>query len=403
MKRIYRKNEKLGVADIIRRHGGQYAKNNPLLPEQLHAMASINRCRTPEMGGNIFECQDCGTKTNVYYSCCNRHCPICQGVKREQWLDARKAEVLPVKYFHTVFTLPHGLNPLILTNKKVLLDLLFQTVQDVLTCFALDPQWRLVGELGVIAVLHTWSQTLIDHFHLHCLIPGGALSADGKRWKEAGKRFLFRTKSLAKAFRNRYLELLEEAYRQGKLLFPGKTAEYQLPEIFLGLTETLKRKDWIVYSKATFAGPEQVLQYLGRYTHRVAIANSRIVAMDSDTVSFTYRDRADDNKVKPMTLKVDEFIRRFLLHVLPKGFVKIRYFGFLSHRKKTENLAIIRRLLGVATELAAKAKESVAALMLRVFNIDITRCPKCKGAMCHFDEIKRSPPLDQQPQEFAPG
>ena len=403
MKRIYRKTDKPGVADIIRRHGGQYAKNNPLLPEQLHAMASITRCRTQALGGNIFECEDCGTKTSVYYSCCNRHCPICQGVKREQWLEARKAELLPAKYFHTVFTLPHALNPLILTNKKVLLDLLFQAVQAVLTCFALDPRWRLTGELGAIAVLHTWSQTLIDHFHLHCLIPGGALSADGNHWKKAGKRFLFRAKSLATAFRNRYLELLEEAYRQGELLFPGKTAEYQLPELFFGLTETLRRKDWVVYAKATFAGPEQVLQYLGRYTHRVAIANSRIVAMDSDTVSFTYRDRADGNKVKTMVLKADEFIRRFLLHVLPKGFVKIRYFGFLSHRKKTENLAIIRRLLGVATEVAAKTKESVAALMLRVFHIDISRCPKCKGAMRHFDEIKRTPPLDQQSQAFAPG
>jgi len=391
------------VADIIRRHGVAYEKNHPLLPEQIRAIFDINRCRTPELGGDVFECEDCGTKKNVYHSCCNRHCPICQGIKREQWLSDRMTELLPVQYFHQVFTLPHDLNPFILTNKKVMLDLLFATVRQVLTRFALDPQWRLKGELGVIAVLHTWSQTLIDHFHLHCLIPGGALANDRKSWRAAGKKFLFRGKSLAKAFRNCYLALLNEAYRQGKLIFPGKTATYASPEIFFALTADLRQKEWIVYAKATFAGPEQVLAYLGRYTHRVAIANSRIAAIDNDEVSFTYRDRADGNTIKAMTLAADEFIRRYLLHVLPRGFVKIRYFGFLSHRQKKEKLAIIRRLLDAAQELAAKVKESVARLMLRLFNLDITRCPECNGRLLHFDEIKRKPLGWPHPPAFAPG
>jgi Putative transposase/Transposase zinc-binding domain len=403
MERISTDTAKPTVADIIRRYGKKYEKTNPLLPEQIKAIADINRCRTPELGGDVFECEDCGTKKNVYHSCCNRHCPICQGLKRERWLDDRKAELLDARYFHKVLTLPHTLNPFILNNKKVMLDLLFQAVREVLTSFALDPQWRLKGELGVIAVLHTWSQTLIDHFHLHCLIPGGALSTDRKRWKKAGKKFLFRTESLAKAFRNRYLDLLDEAYWQGKLIFPGKTAEYRAPEVFFAMTSSLRGKKWVAYSKATFAGPEQVLEYLGRYTHRVAIANSRIAAMENDEVTFTYRDRDDGNTIKPMTLKADEFIRRFLLHVLPKGFVKIRYFGFLSHRKKKENLAIIRRLLGQVVELVQKVKESVKDLMLRLFNLDITRCPECNGRLFHFDEIKRRPANGQYQQAFAPG
>ena len=379
------------VADIFRMYGKEYEERNPMLIEQRIVMDKTTNCRTAALGGHIYMCEDCGLKNNAYNSCGDRHCPKCQTLAKEQWLNNRKAELLPMGYFHVVFTLPHMLNPVILTNKKVTLDILFNAVHQTLAAFAADPQWRLNGELGVIAVLHTWTQVLLDHFHLHCLIPAGALSCDRKSWTPARKKFLFRTSSLGKEFRKRYLEKLEDAYCAGELIFPGKTAELEMEELFFGLTAKTRLQDWVVYAKRPFAGPEQVLEYLGRYTHRVAISNNRIQSIDNGKIVFSYRDRQDENKKKTMPLVAHEFIRRFLLHVLPKRFTKIRYFGFLSHRNKKKNIALVRKLLDTVSEQYETIKETAREIMLRLTGVDIHRCLKCNGQLIIDDELPRQP------------
>ena len=309
---------------------------------------------------------------------------------KERWLNDRKAELLPCGYFHLVFTLPHTLNPIVLCNKKIMLAMLFAAVNETLQAFAKDPQWRLEGQLGIVAVLHTWSQTLLDHFHLHCLVPGGAFSSAHNKWTPARESFLFRIKSLAKEFRKRYLRKLNNAYRKGKLIFPGKTASIGLPKTFEEMTKKLSVTNWIAYAKRPFAGPEQVLEYLGRYTHRVAISNNRLISIDNDQVAFSYRDRKSNNEKKTMTLNADEFIRRFFLHVLPKGFMKIRYFGFLSNIKKKKCIPIIRQLIEPMAEQPEQVKETVQQIMQRVTGIDITCCPKCKkGKMIKIKELPK--------------
>ena len=296
---------------------------------------------------------------------------------KEQWLNDRKSELLPCGYFHFVFTLPHNLNPIILCNKKVTLHILFTAVSETLQAFAKDPQWRLEGQLGFISVLHTWSQTLMDHFHLHCLIPAGAFSSDRNRWVPARDAFLFRIDSLAKEFRKRYLHTLKTAYLKGKLIFPGNTAGFGEKQTFERLIQSLSKVKWIAYAKRPFAGPEQVLEYLGRYTHRVAISNNRIVSISNGKVTFTYRDR-ENNETREMTLDGDEFIRRFLLHILPKGFMQIRYFGFLAHKNKKQAIPILRKLINPEAIFPEKVKETIQEMMLRLTDTDITCCPKCK-------------------------
>ena len=268
--------------------------------------------------------------------------------------------------------------------------MLFAAVNETLQAFAKDPQWRLEGQLGFISVLHTWSQTLLDHFHLHCLVPAGAFSPAQNKWNPARESFLFRINSLAKEFRKRYLHKLEKAYQKKKLIFPGETVSISSPEVFWEMTKKLSVIDWIAYAKRPFAGPEQILEYLGRYTHRVAISNNRLTAIDNGKVVFTYRDRKSANQKKTMTLNADEFIRRFLLHVLPKGFMKIRYFGFLSNIKKKEYIPIIRQLIKPMAKLPGKIKETVQQIMLRVTGIDITCCPQCqKGKMITIKELPK--------------
>ena len=319
----------------------------------------------------------------MYNSCRDRHCPTCQTLTKERWLRDRKAELLPAPYFHLVFTLPHDLNPIILHNRRRTLHDLFDAVKETLVAFGEDPRWRLEGQIGAIAVLHTWSQTLIDHFHLHCLIPGGVLTREGK-WKPASKKYLFRVESLAKAFQSRYLDRLIRAWEAGGLVVPEGDG-------FSDLLDQSRNKPWIVYAKRPFAGPEQVLEYLGRYTHRVAISNERIHDIGPEAVTFTYKDR-QANQRKEMTLPVGEFIRRFLLHVLPKGFVKIRYFGFLSHRTKKEAVPHIRSLIGKTKTLPEKTVETVRDMMIRLTGEDPLRCPVCKEG---FLEVLRV--LPRQP------
>ncbi len=382
-------NPKLEMADVLRRYGEDFRQNNPVSNAQQKVMRHIGICRTAVLGGHVENCDNCNFERISYNSCRDRHCPKCQNLVKEKWLDDRKAELLPCGYFHLVFTLPHDLNPVILCNKKVCFGILFAAVSQTLQAFAKDPQWRLEGQLGFIQVLHTWSQTLMDHFHLHCLVPAGALSFEKDRWIPARKSFLFRVKSLAKDFKKRYLSLLKTAYDKNELIFPGNTAKFTPEKEFDRLIQSVSKVNWIAYAKKPFAGPEQVLEYLGRYTHRIAISNNRIKSIDNGKIIFTYRDRADDNQLKEMTLSADEFIRRFLLHVLPEGFMKIRYFGFLSNKNKRQAILLIRKLIGSVMVLPEKHKETVAEMLFRLTGEDITCCPECKkGKMIVVKKLK---------------
>ena len=371
------------AADIFREHGQDYLNNHSASPEQVGVINQIISCRTAAQGGHIDFCDNCGHSQNAYNSCRNRHCPKCQTMAKEEWLNNRKMELLPVPYFHLVFTLPHELNPIILCNMAVMLALLFSSVNEVIKAFAADPQWRLEGNPGFIGVLHTWTQTMLDHFHLHCLIPGGVLSSDKSKWKSSKSNFLFRTESLMLAFKNIFIKGLKDLKKAGQLKFPGDTAKYEDDVEFNRLIEKIAKKKWCGYAKAPFSGPEKVLEYLGRYTHRVAISNYRIISMEEGKVTFSWKDRSDDNKTKFMTLEAEEFIRRFLLHVLPKGFRKIRYFGFLAPRYKKENIRIIRELIGANGDVfTPPVKETTEEMMLRLTGKDINCCPACgKGRM----------------------
>jgi len=382
--------ERFEVADIFRLYADNYRRTHAVSYEKLKAMHHIEICRTAVLGGHVEQCDQCGFEKIAYNSCRDRHCPKCQTLAKEQWLNDRKAELLPCGYFHLVFTLPHDLNPIILSNKRPTLKILFAAVNETLQAFAKDPQWRLEGRLGFICVLHTWSQTLIDHFHLHCMIPAGALSFTRDKWIPAKDSYLFKITSLAKAFRKRYLKLLLSAYLKDKLIFTEKTAALEPKQNFETFIETLSNTKWIAYAKRPFADPKQVLEYLGRYTHRVAISNNRILSIDDGKVTFTYRDRQRNSELRKMTLDAQEFIRRFLLHVLPAGFMKIRYFGFLSHTNKKEQIPLIRKLIDPDADLPEKVSETVCEMMLRLTGEDITCCPKCKkGKMVRIRTLQK--------------
>lgn len=377
------------IADIFRHSGQRFLETFNASHEQIKVMNRIISCRTAALGGHIDFCPDCDYQRNAYNSCRNRHCPKCQTLTKEKWLDNRVSELLPATYYHIVFTLPHDLNPVILCNMKPLLDLLFSSVNRTIRQFAADPQWRLQGQAGFIAVLHTWSQTILDHFHLHCLVPGGVLSEDRTSWIPSRKNYLFKTRSLVKVFKGIYIKGLEQLYAAGDLKFPGNTAILGTTAGFTGLIKTIRKKKWSGYAKAPCSGPENVLEYLGRYTHRVAISNHRIVSFKNGKVVFTWKDRAHNNTTEKMTMDAVEFIRRFLLHVLPKGFKKIRHFGFLSPRYKTRNIVLIRRLTGDDQKIPVRpADESVQEMMLRLTGVDIKACPKCgKGRLTRLYEL----------------
>jgi len=383
------KGTKIEIAEIFRTYAQDFLENHSASPEQIGVLNQIITCRTAAQGGHIDFCDNCRNQQISYNSCRNRHCPKCQTITKERWLDNRNTELLPVPYFHLVFTLPHDLNPIILCNMRVLLDLLFSSVNQVIKMFAADPQWRLEGEPGFIGVLHTWSQTILDHFHLHCLVPGGVLACNRTKWTGSKDNFLFRTRSLVKAFKTIYIKGLKQLKNEGELIFPGMTSKYETRSEFNRLIKTIGKKKWSGYAKATFSGPQKVLEYLGRYTHRVAISSYRIRAVENGKVTFTWKDRSDNNTTKEMTLKAEEFIRRFLLHVLPKGFRKIRYFGFLSPRYKSANIKTIRKLMNEDPDsYALPTDESVEDMMLRLTGKDIRKCPKCsKGRMVQLYEL----------------
>jgi hypothetical protein len=334
------------------------------------------------LGGHTEACDVCGAIRVAYNSCRNRHCPKCQTLAKERWLAARRADLLPIAYFHVVFTLPHALNALAQGNPRVLYALLFQAAAETLATFGDDPR-HLGGEVGLTAILHTWGQTLVEHLHLHCLVTGGALERDRSRWLPAQRGFLFPVRALAAVFRGKYLAGLQRAFDGGELRFAGSVAGLANSQAFAAFLTTLREDAWVIYAKPPFAGPEQVLGYLGRYTHRVALSNDRLVSLEQGIVRFRWKDYAHGNRVKTMALPAEEFLRRFLLHVLPDGFVRIRHFGLLANRGRTGKLARCRELLAVEPPELPAAPESVAALMRRWTGLDLTRCPVCRVGRLH--------------------
>jgi putative transposase/transposase-like zinc-binding protein len=379
------------LADILRAHGESYRRDHPLPVSHLKVMQAVERCRTAALGGHLEQCDSCGYERPAYNSCRNRHCPKCQSLAKVKWLEKQKSELLPVGYFHLVFTLPHELNAVILTNKKILLSDLFKAVGETLVDFG---RTRLGGQIGLITVLHTWDQTLLDHFHLHCLVPAGALSIEQKRWRPARKNFLFPVTALSVVFRGKFLDLLTRAFARNKLLFVGQTACLADPVAFRLLINALRKKPWIVYAKKPFGSPLHVLDYLGRYTHRVALSNDRILSARNGEVTFRYRDRKNQDRKKTMTLDAHEFIRRFLLHVIPKGFVRVRHSGVLANRSKTL-LSKCRQLLDLNPALPRLPPKSVHQLMLELTGIDITRCPLCqKGTLVLLANLPVPQPWD---------
>jgi hypothetical protein len=378
------------LADIFRAYGESYRRHHPLPVSHLKVMQAVERCRTAALGGHLQQCDACGFKRPAYNSCRNRHCPKCQSLAKVKWLDKQKSELLPTGYFHLVFTLPHELNPLILVNKKPLINILFQSVSQTLAQFA---QSRLGGTLGITVVLHTWDQTLLDHFHLHCLVPAGALSFDRNRWVSARQDFLFPVKALSLVFRAKFLDSLKKSFDQNRLLFTGQIASLADGEAFDGLLKRLRKKPWVVYAKKPFGSPGHVLDYLGRYTHRVALSNNRICSVHNGEVTFAYRDRKNQDRRKLMKLGAEEFIRRFLLHVIPKGFMRVRHYGFLANHSK-DCLSKCRQLMGLSPP-TQPPQRSTEELMLALTGIDIHRCPLCqKGTLVWVSELAVSLPWD---------
>jgi predicted Zn-ribbon and HTH transcriptional regulator len=384
-------NRRCELADIFRNYGEQYRQKHALPLSHLRVMRAVERCRTAALGGHLHQCDACGFEHPAYNSCRNRHCPKCQSLAKARWLEKQKLELLPVGYFHLVFTVPHELNRLILVNKKPLINILFHAVSEALLEFA---RTHLGGTLGLTTVLHTWDQTLLDHFHLHCLVPAGALSFDQTRWIPARKNFLFPVTALSIVFRGKFLDLLKKAFDQKTLLFPGQSAPLADAGTFTLLLKTLRQKPWVVYAKKPFASPDSVLDYLGRYTHRVALSNNRILSAHNGEVIFSYRNRKNHNQRKFMRLQTEEFIRRFLLHVIPKGLMRVRHFGFLANNSK-ERLSKCRQLLGLLPALPKPLQRSTHELMLVLTGIDLTRCPRClKGTLILRAQLPIPAPRD---------
>ena len=352
-------------------------------------MHAIEVCRTVLLGGHKDQCDNCGHLEISYNSCRNRHCPKCQTLQKEKWIEARSEDLLPIPYFHLVFTLPSELNPLVSMNRKVLYDLLFRSVSETLMELAKDPR-HLGAEIGGIGVLHTWGQNLMDHPHIHCIVTGGGLSSDRSRWVSCRKGFFIPVRVMSVLFKSKFLDLLKRCFQSGDLVFPGRVRHLKQPGAFKIFIRRLYHQKWVVYCKPPFDGVKGVLQYLARYTHRIAISNNRILNIRNGLVSFLWRDYADQNCQKIMTLKAEEFIRRFLLHVLPPRYVRIRHFGLLANRKRKDTIALCRKILGeikTVTQQNTK-KETWQEQLFRICRIDVTLCPICqKGRMCTVETL----------------
>ncbi len=371
----------LEVADILRAHGDAYRAGHPVSPEQAAVMRRLTACRTAVLGGHVDSCHACGFVRVSYNSCRDRHCPKCQATKRAAWLEARLERLLPVEYFHVVFTLPEQLKPLALKNRRLIYDLLFQAASQTLLTLAADPK-RLSAQIGFTAILHTWGQNLLFHPHLHCVVTGGGLSADGQRWIAGRPRYFLPVKVLSRLFRGKFLAGLKQAYQAGKLTLTGSVASLAAPAQFRQLLDTLYHQRFVTYAKPSLGGAKQVYRYLGRYTHRVAISNARLLSLHDGRVCFRYKDYADGNRIKQMTLSAEEFLRRFLLHVLPKGFVRIRHYGLLAGRNVSTKLERCRQLLGCPTESApAVENKTWIDRMQEWTGQDFSCCPCCGGPL----------------------
>lgn len=378
---------KLEVADVFRRYGGAYREQHgaSMSTGQRRVLTAIEVCRTAALGGHLERCDDCGHERNAFNSCRDRHCPKCQSLARARWIEDRKADLLDAPYFHVVFTVPQEIAAIALQNKKVVYDILFRVTAETLTTIAADPT-HLGARIGFFAVLHSWGQNLMFHPHLHCVVPGGGPSPDGDHWVSCRLDFFLPVRVLSRLFRRLFLESLGKAFDAGKLQFSSTLGTLRDRSAFTRYLAPLKKLQWVVYAKAPFAGPEQVLDYVGRYTHRVAISNNRLLDINNDQIRFRWKDYRYGDQVKTMTLTAEEFIRRFLLHVLPNGFRRIRYYGFLGNRHREEKLALCRRLLGMQAAESVTARSTAETDYLDRYE-DLTgrslrRCPQCRrGSM----------------------
>jgi Putative transposase/Transposase zinc-binding domain len=384
------------VADVFRRYGEAYREQHgaSLSTAQRRAMTAIELCRTAALGGHVERCDSCGHERIAYNSCRNRNCPKCQSLARAQWLEDRRAELLDTQYFHVVFTLPDEIATIAYQNRQIVYDILFRAASETLRTIAADPK-HLGAEIGFLCVLHTWGQNLLHHPHLHCLVPGGGISPDGNRWVACRPGFFLPVRVLSRLFRGLFLHYLEKAFAAGQLRFFAGLLPLEQRSAFLRHLAPARAAEWVIYAKPPFAGPQQVLDYVGRYTHRIAIANQRLVTIDDGKVCFRWKDYRHGNRHATMTLAADEFIRRFLIHVLPEGFQRIRYYGFLCNRQREAKLARCRELLGMAQVEPAPASspraddyrdryETLTGTSLRL-------CPACgDGHMLVIDVIPRA-------------
>jgi hypothetical protein len=384
------------VADIFRGHGPAWRQANAghVSLDQLKVMAAIERCRTAALGGHVARCEDCAHTVIAYNSCRNRHCPKCQGAAAKQWLAAREAELLPVAYYHVVFTLPAPISDIAYQNKAAIYDILFKASAETVMTIAADPK-HLGASVGITSVLHTWGSAMTHHPHVHMIVPGGGISLDGKRWIASRPGFFLPVRVLSRLFRRLFLQKLDAAHAGGRLSFYGDHSPLAEPKAFAAYLRPLREIEWVVYSKRPFRGPETVLAYLSRYTHRVAISNRRLISTDKNSVTFTYKDYrvqgADRHKL--MTLAIDEFIRRFLMHVLPKSFHRIRYYGLFAKQSCADHIACARKLLA-----PSQVQDKIASAdATNVEEPPINRCPGCGGRMTIIERFKRGATPRHQP------
>jgi len=379
------------VADVFRRYGAAYreAHDGHLGRVEVKVMGAIEACRTAALGGHFEACADCGFARQAYNSCRNRHCPKCQGLARAAWLAERQAELLPTQYFHVVFTMPAPVGEIAFQNKAIVYGLLFKAAAETLRTIAADPE-HLGAEIGLVAVLHTWGQNLHHHPHVHCVVPGGGPSPDGTRWVSCRPGFFLPVRVLSRLYRRLFLASLQAAFEAGELGFFGDLAYLQEPAAFARLVGQMRQIEWVLYAKPPFGGPEQVLAYLGRYTHRVAIANSRLTSLENDQVAFRWKDYRHHDKAKVMTLAAGEFVRRFLLHTLPDGFHRIRHYGFLANGHRAAKLDLCRRLLAAPTPQPVPPAADYREQYLRLTGRSLDVCPCCGGLMIRIGAI---PPM----------
>ena len=376
------------VADIFRRFGAAYRESYgaSLCTAQRRVMSAIELCRTAALGGHVERCDRCDHQRICYNSCRDRHCPKCQSLARAQWLEDRRSELLDTQYFHVVFTVPQPIAALALQNKESVYNILFRATAEALRTIAADPK-HLGAQIGFFAVLHTWGQALSHHPHLHCVVPGGGISPDGTRWVSCRPNFFLPVSVLARLFRRLFLEHLQQAFDAGDLKFFSSLDPLRMRDAFLRYLAPIRKKDWVVYAKKPFAGPEEVLKYVARYTHRIAITNNRLLDTNDGKVQFRWKDYRDGNRQKTMTLGADEFIRRFLLHVLPDGFRRIRYFGFLANRYRAEKLALCQQLMQMPPPKAThEANTDYRDRYEALTGISLRTCPLCRcGTMVVID------------------